>query len=240
MSYQKTYSEQVLAFCTVCKRLAQDKFVTGTGGNLAWKLEDDLILITPTQVNKGDVGPDDVVFINLAGETVEGERKPTGEKPMYLKFFADRPDIVSVLHCHPPHVCAFAIRDGKNWLERPVFPETCIEVGPAPIVPYAEPLTERLADNFAPFLKKYNSFIMESHGLVTMSRSGIQWTHMNVELLEMSAKSILAALAIGSIKEIPPAEMEGLDRIMKTRSLPLFGVEGANQTLTELYYPQES
>lgn len=238
MSRLKTYSDEVLAFCRVCQSLAADTYVTGTGGNLAWKLEDDLILITPTRVNKGDIGPDDVVFIDMKGETVEGGLKPTGEKPMYLKFFADRPDIVSVLHCHPPHVCAFAISEGKNWLERPVFPEACIEVGPAPIVPYAEPLTEELANNFAPFLPKYNSFIMESHGLVTMSRGSITWTHMNVELLETSAKSILMALDLGGVKEISKVEVEGLDGVMKARELPLFGAEGVNKSLVEMYYPE--
>ena len=52
---------------------------------------------------------------------------------------------------------------------RPLFPETTIEIGPVPVVPYAEPLTEELAENFAPFLPRYNSFIMENHGLVTMT-----------------------------------------------------------------------
>jgi L-fuculose-phosphate aldolase len=69
-----------------------------------------------------------------------------------------------------------AISSGENWLMRPIFPETTIEVGPVPIVPYAEPLTERLAENFVPFLPKYNSFLMQSHGLVTMSRGSIKET----------------------------------------------------------------
>ncbi|MBN2712114.1 MAG: class II aldolase/adducin family protein, partial [Planctomycetes bacterium] len=95
MRLTEKYSDQVKAFCKICQSLASDKFVTGTGGNLAWKLEDDLILITPTQVNKGDVGVEDVVFIRPDGEKVEGRLRPTGEVPMYLKFFKERPDIKS-------------------------------------------------------------------------------------------------------------------------------------------------
>ena len=108
MTYQEKYAEQVQAFVSVCHRLAGNMFVTGYGGNLAWKLEDNLILITPTQYNKGDIEPEDVVFIDLEGNRVEGKNRSTGETPMYLKFFNDRPDIVSVLHCHPPAVCAMA------------------------------------------------------------------------------------------------------------------------------------
>ena len=86
--------------------------------------------------------------------------RPTGERPMYINFFNDRPDIQSIIHCHAPNVCAFAITKGENLLMRPFFPETSHEVGPVPVVPYGEPLTQQLADNFEPFIRKFNSFIM--------------------------------------------------------------------------------
>jgi L-fuculose-phosphate aldolase len=212
-------------------------YVTGYGGNLAWKLEENLLLITPTQLNKGEVQPEDVVFINLSGEKVEGRRRPTGETPMYLKFFSERPDIVSVLHCHPPAVCAMAIMEGKNWLMRPLYPETTTEIGPVPIVPYAEPLTGKLAANFGPFLPKYNSFIMENHGLVTMSRGDIRWTLLNVEVLEATAASVLMALQAGTgVKELDRQAVVDLGNVMKARDLPLFGAPGVHKSLEDLYF----
>jgi L-fuculose-phosphate aldolase len=177
------------------------------------------------------------VFINLAGERIEGTRRSTGETPMYLKFFNDRPDIVSVLHCHPPSVCAMAIMEGPNWLMRPLYPETTTEIGPVPVVPYGEPLTEKLAQNFAPFLPKYNSFIMENHGLVTMSRGDIKWTLLNTEVLEATAQMVLLALQSGQgIKELDRQQVVDLGNVMTTRSLPLFGAPGVNKTLEELYF----
>jgi L-fuculose-phosphate aldolase len=230
------YFAEAEQFIGVCHRLAQNLYVTSCGGNLAWRLEDDLILITPTKLYKGDIRIQDLVFIDRNGRVIEGERKPTGETPMYLKFFGLREDVVSVIHCHAPHVCAMAISGCKNWLMRPIFPETTTEVGPVPIVPYAEPLTERLAENFVPFLPKYNSFLMESHGLVTMSRGGIKETLMLVELLEMSAKSILQALMVGEIKELNRQAVRDLSNTMKTRDLPLFGAPGINGSLEDLYF----
>jgi L-fuculose-phosphate aldolase len=236
MELLNKYAAEVKKFVVVCHRLAQNLYVTSSGGNLAWKLEDNLLLITPTQVYKGDICPEDLVFIDLEGKVVEGKRRPTGETPMYLKFFNMRKDIVSVIHCHAPSVGAFAISQGKNWLMRPIYPETTIEVGPVPVVPYAEPITEKLAKEFEPFLPKYNSFIMESHGLVTMSRSDITETLMLVELLEMSAKSILLALQIGEVKELDRQAVCDLGNTMRTRNLPLFGVPGLNKSLEELYF----
>jgi len=236
MSYLKKYSNEVDLFVKVTGRLAANMFVTGFGGNAAWKLEDDLLLITPTQMNKGDITRKDVVFINRSGDTVEGSRRPTGEKPMYLAFFEKRPDIVSVVHCHPPSVCAAAIMKDSSFLMRPFYPETTTEVGPVPIVPYAQPLTQKLADNFTPYLQKYNSFIMENHGLVTMTRGDIYWTLLTVELFEATVDSMLRGLAVGPLKELDRQAVRDLSNVMQERNLPLFGAPGVNPTLESLYF----
>ena len=239
MKLRKEYQDQVKTFTEVCHRLAKQMYVTGYGGNLAWKVEDDLLLITPTQTNKGDVKKKDVVFVDLEGNVVEGRRRPTGELPMYLKFFNERQDVVSVIHCHPPHCGAVAISTAKNWLMRPLYPETTTEIGPVPVVPYAQPLTEELAQKFSPYLQRYNSFVMENHGLVTMSRGDIEWTMMNVELLESTAQSIFLAFAVGGIKELSLEDVQRLGEVMWQRNLPLFGAPGVNESLESLYFDGE-
>jgi len=223
----------------VCKRLADRMYVTSQGGNLSYKLEENLILISPTCVCKSDISEKDVVFIDLEGKTVEGTRKPTGEMPMYLNFYRDRPDIKSVIHCHPPYTNTFTILKGPNWLMRPVFPETVAEVGPVPLVPYGEPLTQKLADNFDPFVKKYNAFLMEKHGLTILSSAGIRRTMQLVDILEISAISIVQALAVGEVKELTRKDVQNLENTMKTRNLPMIGAPGVNASLVDLYFPEE-
>ncbi len=236
MKLLEKYEQHVAIFLKVCGRLARNMYVTSYGGNLAWKLEDDLVMITPTRMNKGDIRAEDLVFVNLAGNVVEGRRRPTGELPMYMKFFETRPDIVSIVHCHPPAVCALAILKGKNWLMRPLFPETTIEVGPVPVVPYGEPLTVQLAENFSTYLSRYNSFIMENHGLVSMYQGDLEQTLLRVEELESTAQSILMALAAGDIKELDREAVRDLGNTMRTRELELFGAPGVNQSLEALYF----
>jgi L-fuculose-phosphate aldolase len=240
MSYLKKYSSEVQKFLKACHRLAEKDYVTGYGGNLAWRLEQDVIMITPTMMNKGDIREPDLVFINMKGDTIEGSRRPTGEKFMYLKFFEERPDIVSVLHCHAPGVGAFAIMEGPRYLMRPYYPELTHEVGPVPLVPYAEPITPGLAEMFTPYLRKYNTFLMEKHGLVCMSPDTIEWTMMNVELLEMSACSILKALSTGEkLKELTEKEVRDLDNVVKKRNSPMFGAPGVNNSLVDLYFDKK-
>jgi len=238
MSYSDKYYDKIKRFIYVCHKLSSKMYATSYGGNLAWRLEEDLFLVTPTRVNKGDIKIEDLVFINASGEKLEGSKSPTGETPMYLNFFRERPDIVSVIHCHPPYTNTFAITKGKNWLMRPILPEISVEIGPVPIVPYAEPLTQKLADNFLPYLKRYNAFLMENHGLVIMSSRDIEWTMMLTEQLETTSVSILQALNIGDIKEISKEDLKRLDNVMATRELPLFGVPGVNKSLVDVYFPE--
>jgi len=214
-------------------------YVTSQGGNLSYKLEKNLLLISPTCVSKSDISEMDVVFIDLEGKTVEGTRAPTGEMPMYLNFYRDRPDIRSVIHCHPPYTNTFTILEGTNWLMRPVFPETVAEVGPVPLVPYGEPLTQKLADNFAPFLKKYNAFLMENHGLTVLSAADICRTMQLVDILEVSSISILQALVVGTLKELTREDVQNLENTMKTRNLPMIGFPGVNMSMVDLYFPEE-
>lgn len=240
MFYLEKYSDEVQKFLKVCHTLAANKYVTGYGGNLAWRLEADVIMITPTMMNKGDIREKDLVFVDMRGETIEGSLRPTGEKYMYLKFFEERPDIVSVLHCHAPNVGAFAIMEGPQYLMRPYYPELTHEVGPVPLVPYAEPITPELAQMFGPYLQKYNTFLMEKHGLVCMSPDTIEWTMMNVDLLEMSAYSILRAIVSGQkLKELTVQEVRDLDNVVKKRNSPMFGAPGVHKSLVDLYFPEE-
>jgi L-fuculose-phosphate aldolase len=239
MSYLQKYSNEVRDFIKVCQSLSDRMYVTSQGGNLSYKLEENLVLITPTCVTKSDITEKDVVFIDLEGKTLEGTRKPTGEVPMYLNFYRDRPDIKSVIHCHPPYTNTFTILKGTNWLMKPVFPETVAEVGPVPLIPYGEPLTQKLADNFAPFVKKYNAFLMENHGLTIVSSADIVRTLQLVDILEVSSISILQALMVGELKELTREDVQNLENTMKTRNLPMIGLPGVNVSIVDLYFPEE-
>jgi L-fuculose-phosphate aldolase len=236
MALLDKYSNEVDQFIKVCHRLASLGYVTAFGGNCALRLESDRFLITPTQTYKGDVTRESVVIINQAGDRIEGSNNPTGEKPMYLRFFSHRPDVKSIIHCHPPTTCAFAISSNAKLLMRPLYPETTTEIGPVPLVSYARPLTEALADSFTPYILKYDSFLMKNHGIVTLNRGSLEWTMHMIELLESTAQSIAIAASIGEIEELSRKDVSELSIVMKTRNLPLFGAPGVNKTLEEMYY----
>jgi L-fuculose-phosphate aldolase len=236
MKYVEKYKNEVSDFLDVCKRLESKMYTTSYGGNLSLKLENDLLLITPTTMDKGKITADDLVFIDLDGKIVEGKKQPTGETHIYLKFFKSRPDVKSIIHCHPPYTSVFAVTKEANILMRPTLPETCVEVGPVPLVPYGEPLTEELANNFNPFMQKYNAFLMESHGILIVRPEGIIRTMNLVEILEATSITLLNALKIGKIRELSKQDVVNLDNTIKTRKIPMIGAPGVNKSLVDMYF----
>jgi len=111
-------------------------------------------------MNKGDLLPEDLVFIDLKGRILEGIHKSSGERHVsQILYHAER--YCSVIHCHPPAVLQWHFQR-EELADAAFYPETVTEVGPVPVVPYAEPLTEKLANNFEPFLAKYDTFIMQT------------------------------------------------------------------------------
>ena len=237
MSLRERHARAVTDFIATCHRLAQVGYVASEGGNCSWRLADDLILISPTRMPKGAMTPDDVVFIDAAGKVIEGAHRPSGEAPIHLACFAARPDLRSVVHCHPPATCAIAITAGQNWLARPLFPEVIIEIGPVPLVPYAVPLSQDLVECFAPYLLRYNSFLMQNHGLLSATDGDLGQTMMRVELLECAANSIAMAMAMGGIHELDRKAVGDLEQVMRMRQLPLPGLPGRNRSLIDLYFP---
>lgn len=231
------HAQTVTDFIATCHRLAQLEYMASEGGNCSWRLTEDLFLISPTRMPKGAMTPDDVVFIDGSGTVIEGAHRPSGETPIHLACFAARPDLRSVVHCHPPAICALAITAGQNWLARPLFPEVVIEIGPVPLVPYAQPLSQDLVARFAPFLSRFNSFLMQNHGLLSATDGALGQTMMRVELLECAARSIAMAMAIGGIRELDRDAVRDLEQVMRMRQLPLPGLPGRNLSLIDLYFP---
>lgn len=234
--FQQKYEQQIQELVRAANRLAEVGFVTSQGGNLSLRADGDVVLITPTKVAKAAIGFDDICAVDMEGNILYSapNRKPTGEWPFHVRIMAKRPDVKGVVHAHPPILTGFAIAGG-DLLERPFLPEPVIEVGPMVLVPYAEPLSDELAQNFDPFLEKSNGFLMENHGAVMISSEGVWRALEFMEMMESAGQSILTAKALGNLKPIPEADVAKLENVIRIRNMPMPGLPGAVKSLREIF-----
>ncbi len=234
---QKQYQDQIVELAESSVRLAELGYVTSHGGNLSYRVAEDVVLITPTKVAKRKVTFDDVCIIDMSGQvlyTKEG-RKPTGETPFHLRIFQLRPDLTGLVHAHPPVMTGFAIAN-TDLLTKAFLPEPIIEVGPMVTVEYAEPLSDELAQAFDDKLPYANAFLMKNHGAIVTSPDGVERALEFFEMMEAAAKSILVAKLLGGAEEIAKDDVGNLERTMKTRGLPMPGAPGKVNGLLELFF----
>ncbi|HTJ23397.1 MAG TPA: class II aldolase/adducin family protein [Gemmatimonadaceae bacterium] len=195
------------AIVLVCRRLYERGLVAGPDGNVSVRRDDGTLIVTPTGLAKVDVTPDDLVVVSLEGLIREGRRAPSSELGMHLRIYQRRPDIRAVVHAHPPAATGFAVA-GESFMA-PVLPEVILQLGEVPLVPYATPGSDALADAFEPFLAKHDGFLMANHGATTIAPS-LEAAHQRMESLEHAARILLAARGLGRVNELSAADVRSL------------------------------
>ena len=234
---QEIYQQQIMELAETAVKCGRLGFVASHGGNLSMKAAPGIILITPTKVAKESITFDDICIVDEEGQTVfaSSGRKPTGETPMHVFIYRKRPDLKSLVHAHPPILTGFSIA-GDTILDRPILPEPCIELGPILSIPYAEPISQTLANCFESVLPLSNAWLMKNHGITIGSDQGAERTLGLLQMAEAMAQSVVVARQCGKINEIPREEVENLSRVLSIRNLPCPGDPRRKHTLASLYF----
>lgn len=83
--------------------------VTFTWGNVsAIDRESSLFVIKPSGVAYDNLKPEDMVVIDLEGETVEGNYRPSSDTATHLELYRAFPEIGGIVHTHSTYATAWA------------------------------------------------------------------------------------------------------------------------------------
>ncbi len=70
-------------------------------GHFSTRLSDGNILINTGASVRCNLTDSDFVIVDKQGKISEGDPKPPAELPLHLAIYDSRPDVTSVVHCHP-------------------------------------------------------------------------------------------------------------------------------------------
>ncbi len=197
------------------KRLYALGFVPATDGNISARLSRDTFLITPSGMPKGNINVDDISKMTIGGQVISG-KKPSSECLLHAAIYKERPDIMAVVHAHPPIATAFACC-GRD-LSEPLTSELVITLGKIPLAPYATPGTNEVSVSVIPFLRKHNALLLANHGAVTYGKD-LEQAFQRMETVEHFAKIALNAEILGNKKVIGGAKVKELEAIRKKLGL---------------------
>ena len=194
----------------VCRRLYERGLIAGQDGNVSARFGDSL-LVTPAGLSKADVTAGCILRVGLDGALLGGgddpALRPSSELGMHLRIYARRPDVLAVVHAHPPVATGFGVA-GEDLLAG-VLPEIIFLTGGAPLVPYATPGTPAVADALEPYLVRYDAWLLANHGVTTAGPS-LTVAHQRMESLEHAARILLTARSLGRVNELSVAQIDEL------------------------------
>ena len=197
------YARELLADC--CRRLYDRQLTVSAGGNMSIRISPDEILITPSGRNKGMLAPDDMVRMSLDGRVLSDGR-PSIEHRFHLALYRMNPDTNAVVHCHPLHCVALAVRNQPVRCN--LTPEGAMLLGDVPMIGYFTPGSEELVDAVAAHGDR-KAMLMERHGALTQGRT-LEEAYNRMEELEFQAR---LQLLVGDAEDLPAEVVEKLSRM---------------------------
>jgi L-fuculose-phosphate aldolase len=209
---QVTTSDKSLAalkeeICDIGRRIYAKGFAAGNDGNISFRLGPDAVLCTPTMMSKGFMQPADLCIVDMEGNQLDGVRRRSSEILLHLTILKERPDINSVVHCHPPHATAFGV--AREPIPQCVLPEVEVFLGDVPIARYATPGGQQLADTIRPFVRQASVVIMANHGTVSFGET-VEKAYWWTEILDAYCRILMLAKDLGRVTFLTKAETKEL------------------------------
>jgi L-fuculose-phosphate aldolase len=193
--------------CDIGERLYKKGFAAANDGNISYRVSENQVVCTPTMISKGFMKPDDLCVVDMEGKQVSGKRKMTSEVKLHLAIMKERPELKSVVHCHPPHATAFGI--AREPVPSCVLPEVEIFLGDVPIAKYEIPGSQTFADTILPFVHKSNVIILANHGTVSFGET-VEKAYWWTEILDAYCRMLMLARGLGSVNYFTEPEARAL------------------------------
>ncbi len=150
------------------KQLVETGLIARTWGNVSCRISDTQFVITPSGRDYISLTPDDIVTVNLADLTYDGDIKPSSEKGLHAQCYILRPEVNFVIHTHQANA---SIVSAMGCDINNIKGESKEIVGDnIPVSSYGLPGTGKLRDGVVAALKRSDSkaVIMKSHGAVCL------------------------------------------------------------------------
>ncbi|MDH8677154.1 class II aldolase/adducin family protein [Fusibacter bizertensis] len=186
--------------------ILKSSLVIGTWGNLSVRIAgEELVAITPTGVEYEKMLPENIPIVDMEGNLIDGNMKPSIELPMHLEIYKNRPDINAIVHTHSVHCTAMAIA-------RKPIPASCEDLvqivgGDVRVSDYRLPGSDDLGQVVVEALRDRQAVILSNHGLLAAG-STLKETIKIALICEKSAQATIMAANIGGAIELSREDCE--------------------------------
>jgi L-fuculose-phosphate aldolase len=202
MKYLKEERKQIVEYG---KKLIDSGLTVGTGGNISiFDKESGLMGITPSGIEYHNLTEEDVIIMDLYGNVVEGELRPSSEHQMHSIVYKNRYDAVAMIHTHALYSTTISCLN----VDLPAIDYLVAHSGGRNIrcANYATYGTNELAENALEAMKDRKAVLLANHGINVVG-SSLAEAYAITEQLEFCARLYWQAKAIGNPVILSDEEM---------------------------------
>ena len=188
--------------------LPRNNLVVWTGGNVSARdPETGLVAIKASGIRYEEMRPEHMVVVDLDGNIVEGDYKPSSDVHSHLYIYKHRSDVGGVVHTHSAYATAFAA------VNKPI-PVVLTAIadefgGPIPCGGFALIGDDAIGKVVVETIGKSPAVLLKNHGVFTIGKNAKSAVKAAV-MTEDNAKTVWLALQIGVPDEIPAEDVEKL------------------------------
>lgn len=154
------------------KMLVESGLIARTWGNISAKISETQFVITPSGLAYETLTPGQIVIVNIADCSYDGQIKPSSEKGIHADIYRLRPEVNFIIHTHQVKASAISI-DGKNLkVNHKEYQKILGKI--IPCAAYGMPSTKKLRKKVAKVVNDYpnsKAVLMKFHGTVCMGNS---------------------------------------------------------------------
>lgn len=172
--------------------LPKNDLVKMTSGNVSGRdTETGWVVIKPSGYSYEEMTPAHMVVVDLDGNVIEGDLKPSTDTDAHLYVYRHRPDVFGMVHTHSPYATSFAV-SGQSI---PACLTACAMLGgEVPLGGYAPIGGEEIGREIIAKIGRALAIIMQNHGVFTIGRSPQHATKVAIEVEEIAKITHLAML----------------------------------------------
>ena len=186
--------------------LPANGLVLWTSGNASSRdPETGYVVIKPSGVLFDQLTPENLVIVDLDGNVIEGDLKPSVDTASHLYVYRHRPDVHGMVHTHSPYATSFAIR-GEPL---PIYTTTSAAVFGCdiPVSNFATIGEEEIGKEIVEQIGTCSAILIRSHGTFTIGKNVTEALKRSV-ILEETAQSVHYALLRGPVNPLPAEIVE--------------------------------
>ena len=192
--------------CALIHRAYDQNLFTSTQGTFSVRIDENTFLITPFDVDRKYIEPEDIVRIEHNWR--EAGKIPSRSVELHKLIYDEHPEINAITVAQPKHIMAFGATHAP--IDSRTIPESYIAMRDIAVLPFGTNITspEKISKSIGP----HSPVVLIENDSVISTGNTLINAFDRLEVAEFTANTIIHAKMIGDIVMISDKEVEDINK----------------------------